>query len=169
MKPDILMCSTLGFLYTHTPLLSSIACNTIYFLFSISSPDLFPAMRLPNGIRSCFTFTYFCFTVRHDSSAFTTTCYLTNYLLFIIHMLMCTSPPCSLQSLSCDLLNKMSTSLAQNKTMTKLALQGYRLTQVEEVNLFMHYLLLGLSSNTTVTDLTLDVPHQCWDWPQGIS
>ena len=80
---------------------------------------------------------------------------------------MCTSPPCSLQSLSRDLLNKMSTSLAQNKTMMKLDLQGYNLTQVEDAKLFMHHLLLGLSSNTTLTDLTLDVPHQCWDRPQG--
>ena len=53
--------------------------------------------------------------------------------------------------------------------MTKLKLQGYshRLTQVEDAKLFMHYLLLGLSSNTALTDLTLDVPHQCWDKPQG--
>ena len=82
---------------------------------------------------------------------------------------MCTSPPCSLQSLSCDLLNKMSTSLAQNKTMTKLELEGSRfhLTQVEDAKLFMHHLLLGLSSNTTLTDLTLKVPHQCWNRPQG--
>ena len=91
----------------------------------------------------------------------------TNFLLFIIHMLMCTSPPYSLQSLSRDLLNKMSTSLAQNKTMTKLDLQLSYLIQVEDVKLFMHYLLLGLSSNTTLTDLTLEVLHQCWDWPQG--
>ena len=92
---------------------------------------------------------------------------LTNSLLFIIHMLMCTSPPCSLQSLSRDFLNKMSTSLAQNKTMMKLHLQSYNLTQVEDAKLFMHYLLLGLSSNTTLTNLTLDVPHQCWNRPQG--
>ena len=53
--------------------------------------------------------------------------------------------------------------------MTKLELQGYNsdLKQVEDAKLFMHYLLLGLSSNTTLTDLTLDVPHQCWDRPQG--
>ena len=93
----------------------------------------------------------------------------TNSLPFIIHMLMCTTPPCSLQSLSHDLLNKMSTSLAQSMTMTKLELKGnsFCLTQVEDVKLFMHYLQLGLSSNTTLTDLTLIVPHQCWDWPQG--
>ena len=79
---------------------------------------------------------------------------------------MCTSPPCSLQSLSRDLLNKMSTSLAQNIKMMKLDLQNYYLTQVD-VKLFMHHLLLGLSSNTTLTDLTLKVPRQCWDRPQG--
>ena len=49
----------------------------------------------------------------------------------------------------------------------KLDLQGYDLTQVEDAKLFMHYLLLGLSSNTTLTDLTLGVSDQCWDWPQG--
>ena len=49
----------------------------------------------------------------------------------------------------------------------KLDLQGYNLTLVEDVKLFMQYLLLGLSSNTTLTDLTMRVPHQCWDWPQG--
>ena len=91
----------------------------------------------------------------------------TNSLLFIIHMLMCTSLPCSLQSLSRDLLNKMSTSLAQNRTMMKLELHSYSLKQVEDVKLFMHHLLLGLSSNTTLTDLTLNVSHRCWDRPQG--
>ena len=84
-------------------------------------------------------------------------------------MLTCTLPPCSLQSLSRDLLSKMSTSLAQNKTMMNLDLMGYSnsLTQKEDVKLFMCHLLFGLSSHTTLTDLTLDVPHQCWDWPQG--
>ena len=61
----------------------------------------------------------------------------------------------------------MSTSLAQNKKMMKLELQGDSLTQEEDAKLFMHYLLLGISGNTTLTDLTLKVPHQCWDWPQG--
>ena len=61
----------------------------------------------------------------------------------------------------------MSTSLAQNIKMMKLDLLVFYLTQVEDVKLFMHHLLLGLSSNTTLTDLTLDVRHQCWDWPQG--
>ena len=79
---------------------------------------------------------------------------------------MCTSPPCSLQSLSLDLLNKMSTSLAQNKTMVKLALYGSRIKQEEDVKLFTHHLLLGLSTNTTLTDLSLSLPKQCWDWLQ---
>ena len=91
----------------------------------------------------------------------------TNSLLFMIHMLICTWPPCSLQSLSRNLLNKMSTSLAQNKAMMKLDLQGCHLAQVEDVKLFMHYILLGLSSNTILTDLTLGAPDQCWDRPQG--
>ena len=51
--------------------------------------------------------------------------------------------------------------------MMKLELYSYNLTQEEDAKLFMHYLLLGLSSNTTLTDLTLEVLHQCWDWPQG--
>ena len=51
--------------------------------------------------------------------------------------------------------------------MMKLDLLGFDLTQVEDAKLFMHYLLLGLSSNTTLTDLTLWVPPQCWDRPQG--
>ena len=50
---------------------------------------------------------------------------------------------------------------------SRLILKGDRLIQVEDGKLFMHYLLLGLSSNTTLTDLTLDVLHQCWDWPQS--
>ena len=73
LKPDILMCSTLGHpVYIHS-ILPSIACNTICFHLSSSSPVQFPAMRLPNGIRSCFTFTYSCFTVSHPSTAFTAT------------------------------------------------------------------------------------------------
>ena len=80
-------------------------------------------------------------------------------------MLMCTSSPCSLQSLSRDLLDKMATSLAQNKTMTKLELKGGRLAPNEDVKIFTHHLLLGLSNNTTLTDLSLDLPPQCWDWP----
>ena len=108
-----------------------------------------------------YVYTVFCWNVMEHAL------HGTNSLLFIIHMLMCTWPPCSLQSLSRDLLNKMSTSLAQNIKMMKLDLQGYNLTQVEDVKLFMHYLLLGLSSNTTLTDLTLDVPRRCWDRLQG--
>ena len=86
--------------------------------------------------------------------------------LYVIQMLMCTSPPRSLQSLSLDLLNKMSTSLAQNNTMMKLVLHCQYLTQKEDVKLFTHHLLLGLSNNTTLTDLSLYLPEQCWDWLQ---
>ena len=74
---------------------------------------------------------------------------------------MCTSPPCSLQSLSLDLLSKM-TSLAQNNTMVKLVLHFKNLTQEEDVKLFTQHLLLGL--NTTLTDLSLSLPRQCWVW-----
>ena len=58
----------------------------------------------------------------------------------------------------------MATSLAQNKTITKLKLLSGDLTPNEDVKLFTHHLLLGLSNNTTLTDLTLDLPPQCWDW-----
>ena len=77
---------------------------------------------------------------------------------------MCTSPPCSLQSLSLDLLNKMTTSLAQNKTITKLELHYEHITQKEDAKLFTHHLLLGLGRNTTLTDLTLSPTQECWDW-----
>ncbi len=83
---------------------------------------------------------------------------------------MCASPPCSLQSLSLYLLNKMSTSLAQNKTMVKLTIKEdifHRFVQVQDVKLFIHHLLLSLSGNNTLTDLTLSFPGNCWDWPEG--
>ena len=75
--------------------------------------------------------------------------------------------PCSLQSLSLDLVSKMSTSLAQNKTMVKLTIQGYDLAQVQDGKLFIRHLLLGLSGNNTLTDLTLSFRGNCWDWPEG--
>ena len=63
-------------------------------------------------------------------------------------------------------MSKMSTSLAQNKTMVKLVLGCQDLTLNEDVKLFTHQLLLGLSNNTTLTDLSLSLPEQCWDWLQ---
>ena len=75
--------------------------------------------------------------------------------------------PCSLQSLSLDLVSKMSASLAQNKTMVKLTILGYDLSQVQNGKLFSCHLLLGLSGNNTLTDLTLSFPGDCWDWPEG--
>ena len=86
--------------------------------------------------------------------------------LYVIQMLMCTSRPCSLQSLNLYLLRKMSTSLAQNQSMVKLQLHCENITQEEDVKLFTHHLLLGLSTNTTLTDLSLSLPKQCWDWLQ---
>ena len=77
---------------------------------------------------------------------------------------MCTSPPCSLQSLSLDLLNKMTTSLAQNKAIINLDLCYKDITQKEDAKLFTYHLLLGLGGNTTLTDLTLSPPQECWDW-----
>ena len=53
---------------------SCFACEAICSLLSHSLSVSFSARRLPNGIRICFTFIYFCFTVRHPCSAFTTTC-----------------------------------------------------------------------------------------------
>ena len=78
---------------------------------------------------------------------------------------MCTLIPCSLQSLSVDLLEKMSKSLAQNKTMMKLTLRAgsNHLTQVQDVKLFIHHLLMGLSGDNTLTDLTLSLLSHCWD------
>ena len=74
--------------------------------------------------------------------------------------------PCSLQSLSLDLLRKMTSSLAQNNTLLDLVLDCKDLTQKEDVKLFTHHFLLGLSTNTTLTDLSLSLPKQCWDWLQ---
>ena len=86
--------------------------------------------------------------------------------LYVMQMLIFTSPLCSLQSLSLNLLNKMSTSLAQNKTMVKLKLDSY-VDSKEDGKLFIRHLLLGLSGNNTLTDLTLNLPPPCWDWPEG--
>ena len=86
--------------------------------------------------------------------------------LYVIQMLMCTSPPCSKQSLNLDLLRKMTSSLDQNKSMVKLILYGSSITQEEDVKLFTHHLLVGLGTNTTLTDLSLSLPEQCWDWLQ---
>ena len=76
-----------------------------------------------------------------------------------------------LQSLSLDLLNKMSTSLAQNKTMVKLTIKEAivrdYLSQVQDGKLLIRHLLLGLSGNNTLTDLTLDLSPPWWDWPEG--
>ena len=79
---------------------------------------------------------------------------------------MCTSLPYSLQSLSLDLLNKMSTSVAQNNTMVKLKLHS-EVDGPEDCKLFIRHLLLGLSGNNTLTDLTLDLRSTWWDWPEG--
>ena len=86
---------------------------------------------------------------------------------YVFHMLMCTSHPCSLQSLSLDCLNQMSKSLAQSKTIVKLTLESYSLSQTQDAKLFTRHLLLGLFGNNTLTDLTLVLPSHCWDWPQG--
>ena len=88
-----------------------------------------------------------------------------------------------LQSLSLDLQNKMSTSLAQNKTMVKLTIKEHTLrdylsqvrsqvqlqsyVNLEDGKLFIRHLLLGLSGNNTLTDLTLDLHSSWWDWPEG--
>ena len=79
---------------------------------------------------------------------------------------MCTSPPCSLQSLSRNLLSKMTSLLALNNTTVRLVLHCQDLTQKEDVKVFTHHLLLGLSDNTTLTVLSLSLPKQCWDWLQ---
>ena len=102
----------------------------------------------------------------HQFSSFTTNCTFSQLLnLYVIQMLVCTSP-CSLQSLSLDLLNKMSTSLAQNKTMVKLKLDG-DVHSPEDGKLFIRHFLRGLSGNNTLTDLTLNLDSTLWDWPEG--
>ena len=54
--------------------------------------------------------------------------------------------------------------------MVKLTLSAglYNLTQIQNAKLFIRHLLLGLSDNNTLTDLVLDLPSHCWDWPQGV-
>ena len=47
--------------------------------------------------------------------------------------------------------------------MVKLDLHCLNLGQKEDVKLFTHHLLLGLRTNTTLTDLSLSLPKQCWD------
>ena len=86
--------------------------------------------------------------------------------LYVIQMLDSTSCTCSLQSLSLELLNKMSTSLAQNKTMVKLRLDS-GVYSLEDGKPFIRHLLLGLNGNNTLTDLTLNLPLPWWDWPEG--
>ena len=53
--------------------------------------------------------------------------------------------------------------------MVKLSLMRYvdGLTRVQDIKLFTRHLLLGLSGNSTLRDLTLYLPSHCWDWPQG--
>ena len=69
-----------------------------------------------------------------------------------------------MQSLNLDLLNKMTTSLVQNKTITNLQLDYNGIQQKEDANPFTYHLLLGLAENTTLTDLTLSLLRECWDW-----
>ena len=68
-----------------------------------------------------------------------------------------------------ELLDKMCKSVAQNKTMVKLTLGIlFDITQAQDAKLFICHLLLGLSGNSTVTDLVLALPSRYWDWPQGV-
>ena len=57
----------------------------------------------------------------------------------------------SLQSLSLDLLNKVATSLAQNKTLKRLELRSDGLTQYKDAKLFTQHLVLGAARSTTLT------------------
>ena len=41
------------------------------------------------------------------------------------------------------------------------------LKEAQDAKLFIHHLLLGLSDNSTLSDLTLILPPHSWDWPQG--
>ena len=55
-------------------------------------------------------------------------------------------------SLSLDLLNKMATSLAQNKTLKRLELGSDSLTQYKDAKLFTQHLMLGADGSTTLTE-----------------
>ena len=57
----------------------------------------------------------------------------------------------SLQSLNLELLNKMATSLAQNKTLKRLELRSEGLTQYKDAKLFTQHLMLGAAGSTTLT------------------
>ena len=61
----------------------------------------------------------------------------------------------SLQSLSLDLLNKMATSLAQNKTLKRLELRSDGLTQYNDAKLFTQHLMLGAAESTTLTGVCI--------------
>ena len=61
----------------------------------------------------------------------------------------------SLQSLSLDLLNKMATSLAQNKTLKRLELRSDGLTQYKDVKLFTQHLMLSAAGSTTLTGVCI--------------
>ena len=61
----------------------------------------------------------------------------------------------SLQSLSLDLLNKMATSLAQNKTLKRLELRSDGLTQYKDAKLFTQHLVLGAAESTTLTEVCI--------------
>ena len=55
--------------------------------------------------------------------------------------------------------------------MVKLTLRESVLNQFEQVQdakLFFRHLLLGLSGNNALIDLTLNLPSHYWDWPQGV-
>ena len=61
----------------------------------------------------------------------------------------------SLQSPSLDLLNKMVTSLAQNKTLKRLELRSDGLTQYNDAKLFTQHLVLGAAGSTTLTGVCI--------------
>ena len=61
----------------------------------------------------------------------------------------------SLQSLNLDLLNKMATLLAQNKTLKRLELRSDGLTQYKDAKLFTQHLVLGAARSTTLTGVCI--------------
>ena len=61
----------------------------------------------------------------------------------------------SLQSLSLELLNKVATSLAQNKTLKRLKLRSDGLTQYKDAKLFTQHLVLGAARSTTLTGVCI--------------
>ena len=61
----------------------------------------------------------------------------------------------SLQNLSLNLLKKMATSLAHNKTLKRLELRSDSLDQYKDAKLLTQHLMLGAAGSTTLTEVSI--------------